>query len=84
MKTGAWTNERRIAAHIGRHDRRLRSGHGSTSDITDTATRRDNKEFLLGRNKTNSVIIGLSYGATFLSASAVIGFGVRPRRTASP
>ncbi len=36
---------------------------------------RDNKEFLLGRNKTNSVIIGLSYGATFLSASAVIGFG---------
>lgn len=36
---------------------------------------RDNSEFLLGRNKTNPLIIGLSYGATFLSASAVIGFG---------
>lgn len=36
---------------------------------------KDNKGFLLGRNKTNAVIIGLSYGATFLSASAVIGFG---------
>ena len=36
---------------------------------------KDNGEFLLGRNKTNPVIIGLSYGATFLSASAVIGFG---------
>jgi len=36
---------------------------------------KDNNEFLLGRNKTNPMIIGLSYGATFLSASAVIGFG---------
>ncbi|MCQ2079627.1 MAG: sodium:solute symporter family protein [archaeon] len=36
---------------------------------------KDNNEFLLGRNKTNPIIIGLSYGATFLSASAVIGFG---------
>ncbi len=36
---------------------------------------KDNSEFLLGRNKTNPLIIGLSYGATFLSASAVIGFG---------
>ena len=36
---------------------------------------KNNAEFLLGRNKTNPVIIGLSYGATFLSASAVIGFG---------
>lgn len=34
-----------------------------------------NSDFLLGRNKTNPLIIGLSYGATFLSASAVIGFG---------
>ena len=34
-----------------------------------------NKDYLLGRNKTNAVIIALSYGATFLSASAVIGFG---------
>ena len=32
-------------------------------------------EFLLGRNKANPIIIALSYGATFLSASAVIGFG---------
>lgn len=36
---------------------------------------KNNSEFLLGRNKTNPLIIGLSYGATFLSASAVIGFG---------
>ena len=35
----------------------------------------DNDSYLLGRKKTNSVIIALSYGATFLSASAVIGFG---------
>lgn len=36
---------------------------------------RNNQEFLLGRNKAGPVIIALSYGATFLSASAVIGFG---------
>lgn len=36
---------------------------------------KDNNEFLLGRNKTSPLIIGLSYGATFLSASAVVGFG---------
>ena len=36
---------------------------------------KDNDAYLLGRKKTNSVIIALSYGATFLSASAVIGFG---------
>lgn len=36
---------------------------------------KDNTDFLLGRNKTGPVIIALSYGATFLSASAVIGFG---------
>jgi len=36
---------------------------------------KSNDEFLLGRNKTNPVIIGLSYGATFLSTSAVVGFG---------
>ena len=36
---------------------------------------KNNAEYLLGRNKTNPVIIALSYGATFLSASAVIGFG---------
>ncbi len=38
-------------------------------------TKRDTAAYLLGRNKTNAVIIALSYGATFLSASAVIGFG---------
>ena len=36
---------------------------------------KSNQEFLLGRNKAGPVIIALSYGATFLSASAVIGFG---------
>ncbi|MDD4222624.1 MAG: sodium:solute symporter family protein, partial [Candidatus Methanomethylophilus sp.] len=36
---------------------------------------KNNESFLLGRNKTSPLIIGLSYGATFLSASAVIGFG---------
>jgi Na+/proline symporter len=36
---------------------------------------RSNQEYLLGRHKTNSVIIALSYGATFLSSSAIIGFG---------
>ena len=36
---------------------------------------RNNQEFLLGRNKAGPMIIALSYGATFLSASAVIGFG---------
>jgi len=36
---------------------------------------KDNQQFLLGRNKTNSFIIALSYGATFLSASAIVGFG---------
>ena len=36
---------------------------------------KNNQEYLLGRNKSNSVIIALSYGATFLSSSAIIGFG---------
>ena len=36
---------------------------------------KNNEEFLLGRHKTSPMIIALSYGATFLSASAVIGFG---------
>lgn len=36
---------------------------------------KDNDAYLLGRKKTNPMIIALSYGATFLSASAVIGFG---------
>lgn len=36
---------------------------------------KDNQEFLLGRSKASPMIITLSYGSTFLSASAVIGFG---------
>ena len=36
---------------------------------------KENKHFLLGRNKANSYLIGISYGATFLSTSAIIGFG---------
>ena len=38
-------------------------------------TKGDHKEYLLGKGKTNPLIIALSYGATFLSASAIIGFG---------
>lgn len=36
---------------------------------------KNNQEFLLGRSKAGPIIIALSYGSTFLSASAVIGFG---------
>ena len=36
---------------------------------------KSNEEFLLGRSKAGPLIIALSYGSTFLSASAVIGFG---------
>ena len=36
---------------------------------------KSNEEFLLGRSKAGPVILALSYGSTFLSASAVIGFG---------
>ena len=36
---------------------------------------KENQQFLLGRNKANSFLIGISYGATFLSTSAIIGFG---------
>ena len=38
-------------------------------------TRDNSEDFLLGRKRTSPLIIALSYGATFLSASAVIGFG---------
>ena len=31
--------------------------------------------FLLGKNKSNPILIGLAYGATFLSTSAIVGFG---------
>jgi SSS family solute:Na+ symporter len=36
---------------------------------------RDNEHFLINTEKNNPLIIALSYGATFLSASAVVGFG---------
>ncbi len=36
---------------------------------------KDNNQFLLGKNKANPVLIALSYGATFISASAIVGFG---------
>ncbi|MDR2533180.1 MAG: sodium:solute symporter family protein [Tannerellaceae bacterium] len=37
-------------------------------------TRRDN-DYLLGGRKTHPLIMSLSYGATFISASAIVGFG---------
>ena len=36
---------------------------------------KNNDEFLLGRSKAKPVVIALSYGATFLSTSAIVGFG---------
>ncbi|MFA6710013.1 MAG: sodium:solute symporter family protein [Candidatus Methanomethylophilaceae archaeon] len=36
---------------------------------------RGSDEFLLGTRKISPVILALSYGATFLSASAIVGFG---------
>ena len=36
---------------------------------------RNNDQFLLGKNKANAILIALSYGATFLSTSAIVGFG---------
>jgi len=36
---------------------------------------RNTDEFLLGRNKTSPAIIAISYGATFISTSAIVGFG---------
>ena len=32
-------------------------------------------QFMLGKNKSNPMLIGLAYGASFLSASAIVGFG---------
>lgn len=32
-------------------------------------------DFLLGGRKTNPIVMALSYGATFISASAIVGFG---------
>ena len=36
---------------------------------------KSNEDFLLGKKKARPVVIALSYGATFLSASAIVGFG---------
>jgi SSS family solute:Na+ symporter len=36
---------------------------------------KNNEEYLLGRSKARPAIIALSYGATFLSTSAIVGFG---------
>ena len=36
---------------------------------------KNNDEFLVGRRKMSPLIIALSYGATFLSTSAIVGFG---------
>ncbi len=32
-------------------------------------------DYLLGRRKTHPMIMALSYGATFISTSAIVGFG---------
>jgi Na+/panthothenate symporter len=36
---------------------------------------KNNGEFLLGKNKSSPILIALSYGATFISTSAIVGFG---------
>jgi len=36
---------------------------------------KSSEEFLLGRNKARPAIIALSYGAAFVSTSAIVGFG---------
>jgi SSS family solute:Na+ symporter len=36
---------------------------------------KDAGDYLLGGSKTNPIIMGLSYGSTFISASAIVGFG---------
>ncbi|OAV72148.1 Pantothenate permease [Bacteroidales bacterium Barb4] len=36
---------------------------------------KDSGDFLLGGRKTNPAVMALSYGATFISASAIVGFG---------
>ena len=33
------------------------------------------KDYLIGGGKMNSMVMSLSYGATFISASAIVGFG---------
>lgn len=36
---------------------------------------KDSGDFLIGGGKMNPIIMALSYGATFISASAIVGFG---------
>ncbi|MDH6357877.1 sodium:solute symporter family protein [Parabacteroides sp. PF5-9] len=36
---------------------------------------KDATDYLLGGRKTNPIVMALSYGATFISASAIVGFG---------
>ncbi|MBQ2367716.1 MAG: sodium:solute symporter family protein, partial [Bacteroidaceae bacterium] len=33
------------------------------------------KDYLIGGGKMNPIVMALSYGATFISASAIVGFG---------
>ncbi|MBP5366283.1 MAG: sodium:solute symporter family protein [Bacteroidales bacterium] len=35
----------------------------------------DSKDFLIGGGEMNPIVMSLSYGATFISASAIVGFG---------
>lgn len=36
---------------------------------------KDSKDFLIGGGQMNPIVMALSYGATFISASAIVGFG---------
>lgn len=36
---------------------------------------KDSKDFLIGGGEMNPIVMALSYGATFISASAIVGFG---------
>ena len=36
---------------------------------------KNTSDYLLGGRKVNPIIMALSYGATFISASAIVGFG---------
>ena len=36
---------------------------------------KDSSDFLIGGGKMNPIVMALSYGATFISASAIVGFG---------
>lgn len=36
---------------------------------------KDSKDFLIGGGEMNPIVMSLSYGATFISASAIVGFG---------